>query len=153
MMHKIAVIFGFVATVGAVANPFDDVRADREACLVVGSVEACERWERAEPETSGKYWGQVWTGNGWSVASLADFWGVDAEVIANIAIELLVDEAVQSVDRFNPYSVDFKNADDFEQSKELNDDQKWKWLRYRRAEIGICFEDEFLNAEGQCEID
>lgn len=148
-MRKIAVIFGFVATVGAVANPFDDVQADREACLVVGSVEACERWERAEPETSGKYW----TMNGWSVAALADFWGVDADVIANIAIELLVDEAVQSVDRFNPYSVDFKNVDDFEQSKELNDDQKWKWLRYRRAEIGICFEDEFLNAEGQCEID
>ena len=153
MRLKIAVICGLVAAVGAVANPFDDVRADREACLVVGSVEACERWERAEPETSGKYWGQVWTGNGWSVQALAGFWGVDADVIANIAIELLVDEAVQSVERFNPYSVDFKNADDFEQSKELNDDQKWKWLRYRRAEIGICFEDEFLNAEGQCEID
>lgn len=153
MMRKIAVICGLVATVGAVANPFDDVQADREACLVVGSVEACERWERAEPETSGKYWGQVWTGNGWSVRALADFWGVDAEVIANIAIELLVDEAVQSVDRFNPYSVDFKNADDFVESKRLNDDQKWKWLRYRRAEIGICFEDEFLNAEGHCELD
>ena len=152
-MRKIAVIFGFVATVGAVANPFDDVRADREACLVVGSVEACERWERAEPETSGKYWGQVWTGNGWSVALLADFWSVDAEVIANLDFDLLVDEAVQSVAGFNPYSVDFKNADDFIESKRLNDDQKWKWLRYRRAEIGVCFEDEFLNAEGHCELD
>lgn len=58
-----------------------------------------------------------------------------------------------SVGGFNPYSVDFKSADDFEQSLELNADQKWKWLRYRRAEIGICFEDEFLNAKGQCELD
>lgn len=152
-MRKTAVICGLVATIGAVANPFDDVRADREACLVVGSVEACERWERAEPETSGEYWGQVWTDNGWSVVALADFWGVDAEVIANLDISLLVDEAVQSVARFNPYAVNFKNADDFVKSNGLNDDQKWKWLRYRRAEIGICFEDESMNEFNQCVVD
>ena len=88
-----------------------------------------------------------------SVDGLADRWNVERVIIANLPAKLVEADAVDSVVGFNPYSVDFKSADDFEQSLELNADQKWKWLRYRRAEIGICFEDEFLNAQGQCELD
>ena len=89
----------------------------------------------------------------WSVNDLAERWHVERAIIANLPEHLLEVDAIESVGGFNPYSVDFKSADDFEQSLELNADQKWKWLRYRRAEIGICFEDEFLNSDGQCEPD
>ena len=89
----------------------------------------------------------------WSVDDLAERWNVEQEIIYNLPERLLQVDAVDSVGGFNPYTVDFKSADDFEQSLELNADQKWKWLRYRRAEIGICFEDEFLNDKGQCELD
>ena len=88
-----------------------------------------------------------------SVDELAVRWNVERAIIANLPVKLVEVDAIDSVGGFNPYEVDFKSADDFEQSLELNTDQKWKWLRYRRAEIGICFEDEFLNAEGQCELD
>ena len=87
-----------------------------------------------------------------SVDELADRWNVEQAIIANSPAKLVEVDAVDSVGGFNPYSVDFKSADDFEQTLELNADQKWKWLRYRRAEIGICFEDEFLNDKGQCEL-
>lgn len=89
----------------------------------------------------------------WSVNDLAEHWNVERAITYNLPERLLQVDAVDSVGGFTPYSVDFKSADDFEQSLELNADQKWKWLRYRRAEIGICFEDEFLNAKGQCELD
>ena len=89
----------------------------------------------------------------WSVNDLAEHWNVERAIIANLPERLLQVDAIDSVGGFNPYAVDFKNADDFEQSVELSHNQKWKWLRYRRAEIGICFEDEFLNADGQCEPD
>lgn len=88
-----------------------------------------------------------------NVGELADRWNVNQSIIANLPAKLVEVDAIDSVGGFNPYSVDFKSTDDFEQSLELNADQKWKWLRYRRAEIGICFEDEFLNAKGQCELD
>lgn len=89
----------------------------------------------------------------WNVDELADHWNVEQAIIANLPAKLVEVDAVDSVGGFNPYSVDFKSVDDFEQSLELNADQKWKWLRYRRAEIGICFEDEFLNDNGKCELD
>lgn len=87
------------------------------------------------------------------VNELADRWNVEQAIIANLPEKLVEVDAVDSVGGFNPYTVDFKSVDDFEQSLELNANQKWKWLRYRRAEIGICFEDEFLNTKGQCELD
>lgn len=87
------------------------------------------------------------------VNELANRWNVEQATIANLPAKLVEVDAVDSVGGFNPYSEDFKSVDDFEQSLELNADQKWKWLRYRRAEIGICFEDEFLNAQGKCELD
>lgn len=151
-MRKIALLVGLVATT-AVAEPLYDVKDDRSACLVVGSFEACERWEQVEPDASRLYWRNVYTTHGWSVAALADYWGVDVEKIAMLDLSLLSNEAVDSVDGFNPYKVDFKNADEFERSDKLNHDQKWKWLRYRRMELGVCFEDEFLNGQGQCELD
>lgn len=89
----------------------------------------------------------------WNVDDLADHWQAKQEIIANLPAKLVEVDAVDSVGGFNPYSVEFKSTDDFEQSLELNADQKWKWLRYRRAEIGICFEDEFLNDNGKCELD
>ena len=88
-----------------------------------------------------------------SVDELADRWNVEQAIIANLPEKLVEVDAIDSVGGFNPYSVDFVDADQFEKSVELNADQKWKWLRYRREEIGICFEDEFLNAKGQCELD
>ena len=88
-----------------------------------------------------------------SVDELADRWNVEQAIIADLPEKLVEVDAIDSVGGFNPYSVDFVDADQFEKSVELNADQKWKWLRYRRAEIGICFEDEFLNANGKCELD
>lgn len=88
-----------------------------------------------------------------SVDELADRWNVEQAIIANLPEKLVEVDAIDSAGGFNPYSVDFVDADQFEKSVELNADQKWKWLRYRREEIGICFEDEFLNAKGQCELD
>ena len=89
----------------------------------------------------------------WSVNDLAERWHVERAIIANLPAHLLEVDAIESVGGFNPYAVNFTSADDFDQSVELDHNQKWKWLRYRRAEIGICFEDEFLNADGQCEPD
>lgn len=152
-MRKIALICGLVAAAGAVANTGADVGEVKEACFTGGGVEACQAWERLDPENSRLYWVNVHTLNGWSVPALADLWGVDVDVIARLDPKLLSNEAVESAVRFNPYAVDFADADDFEKSDKLNPDQAWKWLRYRRAEIGICFEDEFLNDQGQCELD
>lgn len=153
-MRKIALLCGLVASVGAFATPEkDDLNAVRFDCVAVGSVEACERWEQYDPVNSSEYWGQVWTGNGWTVQALADLWGVDVDVIANLDQKLLLSENVDSAVNFNPWAVDFKDADGFEKSDKLNPDQAWKWLRYRRAEIGICFEDESMDEHGQCVAD
>lgn len=66
---------------------------------------------------------------------------------------LLGAEALNSADGFNPYSVEFASVEAFDADTKLTDDQAWKWLRYRRAELGVCFEDEeFDSVAGVCVV-
>lgn len=68
---------------------------------------------------------------------------------------LLQKDAVESVGGFNPYTCkrcDVKTLDELEDGR-FTDDQAWKWFRYRREEIGACFEDEEFNEAAQkCEL-
>lgn len=66
---------------------------------------------------------------------------------------LLEAEALNSAEGFNPYAVEFENVEAFDADTKLTDDQAWKWLRYRRAELGVCFEDEeFDSVAGVCVV-
>lgn len=68
---------------------------------------------------------------------------------------LLQKEAVESVGGFNPYTCNacnVKTLDELEDGR-FTDDQAWKWFRYRREEIGACFEDEdYNNKTRKCEL-
>lgn len=74
---------------------------------------------------------------------------------ANSEPYLLQKEAVESVGGFNPYTCkqcDVKTLEELGDGR-FTDDQAWKWFRYRREEIGACFEDEQFNDEAQkCEL-
>lgn len=90
--------------------------------------------------------------NLYDVEDLANKWGVMAERVHYIKIKephLLEDKAIDSVGGFNPFSVDFGSYEALERA-ELTAEKKYKWLRYRREEIGVCFEDEELDEFGQC---
>lgn len=66
---------------------------------------------------------------------------------------LLGAEALNSADGFNPYAVKFESVEEFDADTDLTDEQAWKWLRYRRAELGVCFEDEeFDSVAGVCVV-
>lgn len=146
-------MFGDVqAGQGADTVQIDNVQANRVACVVKDNIEACERWWQGDPTTSKAYWQNVWTGKGLRVQELAHRWGVDPVKIASLEVWLLQVDAVESASQFNPWSVDFKSIADFEESDKLSPNQKWKWLRYRRAELGMCFEDETMNKFNQCEV-
>lgn len=81
--------------------------------------------------------------------------GADLKTVQEIAErdpQLLEPKIVNSVGFFNPYVYDFGTVEELEAS-ELTDEQVFKWLRYRRHEIKVCFEDESYNAEsGFCEV-
>lgn len=83
--------------------------------------------------------------------TLANAWNVELSTVQALPLELRTISAVESADGFNPFSVNFENVEAFENDTTLDHNQAWKWLRYRREEIGICFEDEFLNVDGRCE--
>lgn len=53
---------------------------------------------------------------------------------------------------FDPWAY---NPTTYEEFNELpiSEQDKWTWLLYRREDIGVCFEDEFLNENGQCEVE
>lgn len=90
--------------------------------------------------------------NLYDVEDLANKWGVMAERLQYIKIKephLLEDKAIDSVGGFNPFADDFGSYEALERA-ELTAEQKYKWLRYRREEIGVCFEDEELDEFGQC---
>lgn len=57
-----------------------------------------------------------------------------------------------SSEPFDPCAYNPKTVEEFNALPISNED-KWTWLIYRREEIGVCFEDEFLNGQGQCEIE
>lgn len=47
---------------------------------------------------------------------------------------------------------DVKTLEELEDGR-FTDDHVWKWFRYRREEVGACFEDEDFNENTQkCEI-
>lgn len=89
------------------------------------------------------------------IEDVAHRWGVDAErlfVVYEGKPELLSREAVESVGGFNPFSVDFADYEALERSA-LTENQAYKWLRYRREEIGVCFEDEEMSDLGVCVVE
>lgn len=91
--------------------------------------------------------------NLYDVEDLAKKWGVDAERLQYIKVKephLLEDKAIDSVGGYNPFVDDFASYDALERA-ELTAEQKYKWLRYRREEIDVCFfEDEEVDYLGQC---
>lgn len=90
--------------------------------------------------------------NLYDVEDLANKWGVMAERLQYIKVKephLLEDKAVDSVGGFNPFTVEFDSYEALERAEHLTAEQKYKWLRYRREEIGVCFEDEELDEFGQ----
>lgn len=57
-----------------------------------------------------------------------------------------------SSEPFDPWAYNPKTLEEFD-ALPISDEDKWTWLIYRREEIGVCFEDEFLNGQGQCELE
>lgn len=97
-----------------------------------------------------------------TVEQFADWAGLPPFMVAEkLELEpwLFDRESVESVEGFNPYTCEgvrggcgFKTLEQLENSF-LTDDQAWKWFRYRREEIGACFEDENFNENTQkCEL-
>lgn len=78
-----------------------------------------------------------------------------AEEKAKAEPYLLQKDAMESAGGFNPYTCtrcNVKTLDELEDGR-FTDDQVWKWFRYRREEIGACFEDEEFNGTTQkCEL-
>lgn len=74
---------------------------------------------------------------------------------AEVEPYLLQRYEIESVGGFNPYtceSCDVRTLDELEDGR-FTDDQAWKWFKYRREEIGACFEDETFNeAMQKCEL-
>ena len=136
-MRKLTLLLGIAVAAGAVASNGREVMKDRLDCLTVNRVGSCARWEKLDPKASRAYWVNVHTSNGWSVEALADYWGVDNEKVARLDMSLLSNEAVDSVERFNPYAVDFANVKALKRSRKLSHGQKQKWLSYRHTELGV----------------
>ncbi len=155
MKSKILLCLAALAAFNATAEQriLSDVEADRADCLIAGSMVQCKAWEKADPDGFADFYDRYDPKNSYSVLEIAERWKVaDEELIALLEPELLTINSVDSVGGFNPYAVDFKNADQFERNRTLSPDEKYKWLRYRREEIGVCFEDEELNEFGYCII-
>lgn len=53
---------------------------------------------------------------------------------------------------FDPYAYNPKTLEELDELP-LSDQDRWTWLRYRRAEIGVCFEDEYLDEFGHCQVE
>lgn len=88
---------------------------------------------------------------------LSDYWGVDRETLRKLDPELLTAEQISSVGGFNPYSVEIdpssaETVDEMASIADLTTDEIYKFLRYRREEVGICFEDEEMDDKGQCVV-
>lgn len=91
--------------------------------------------------------------NLYDVEELSYKWGVSAERLQYIKVKephLLEGKAVDSVGGYNPFADNFSNYEALERADQLSAEEKYKWLRYRREEIGVCFEDEELDEFGQC---
>lgn len=71
----------------------------------------------------------------------------DAKEVSEEEPYLLQKEAIESVNGFNPFKCkkcSVKTLSELHDGR-FTEDQAFKWFRYRRAEIGECFEDEVYN--------
>ena len=77
---------------------------------------------------------------------------VEVEAIAERDPDLLLPQSVQTENGFNPYTLEFDSVDALAAS-ELTDGEVFKFLRYRREDLQVCFEDEIYNPVSRlCEV-
>lgn len=53
---------------------------------------------------------------------------------------------------FDVWAYNPKTVEEFD-ALPLSNQDRWTWLIHRRAEIGICFEDEYLDEYGKCQLE
>lgn len=87
----------------------------------------------------------VHSGEVYTIFDMMEKWGLTLKQAESI--DLLNQDSVDSVGGFNPFSVEKEHF------SWLTKEEKYKFLRYRRAELGICFEDEvYKNETKTCEV-
>ena len=52
---------------------------------------------------------------------------------------------------FDVWAYNPKTIEEFD-ALPISNQERWTWLIHRRAEIGICFEDEYLDEYGKCQL-
>lgn len=118
----------------------------QERCIMQTDIKACEHWEAVDPDS----YADAFPYQAYDLEGIAAMWGVDLKRLEALYAKspwLFKESNINSEEGFNPFSVDFANAEEFDRS-DLTEAQAWKWLKYRREEIGACFEDEsFVNGE------
>lgn len=121
----------------------------QERCIMQSDVEACSVWENEDPQSYARAFPYEY----FDLEGLAEMWGVDAkrlEALYGKSPWLFKEQSINSEGGFNPFSVDFVDGEAFSRS-DLTDGQAWKWLKYRREEIGLCYEDE-QRVNGECVV-
>lgn len=89
----------------------------------------------------------VHSGEVYTIFDMMEKWGLTLKQAESIDFDLLDQDSVDSVGGFNPFSVEKEHF------SWLTKEEKYKFLRYRRAELGVCFEDEVYNKETKtCEV-
>lgn len=112
----------------------------KEQCLNTSDFASCEMWQEYDPKGFEQF--TPYEYQFLEVEDLAGLWGVSVATIQKAVADnpqLLQVKAVESEFHFNPFSV---NLEQLEQEPKRNADRIYKWLRYRRNELGVCFEDE-----------
>lgn len=89
----------------------------------------------------------VHSGEVYTIFDMMEKWGLTLKQAESIDFSLLDQDSIDSVGGFNPFSVEKEHF------SWLTKEEKYKFLRYRRPELGICFEDEvYKNETKTCEV-
>lgn len=57
-----------------------------------------------------------------------------------------------ATEQFDMWAYNPKTIEEFD-ALPLSNQERWTWLIHRREEIGICFEDEYLDEYGKCQLE